>query len=136
MTSARDWLIDGAPGATGSPDVFDGTCARLVDGGVPIARAEAYVRTLHPQFAGRAFVWLPGRGCTACEADHAADLGAASSPIRRVFETGLAHRNRLGIDRDSNPYLDEVAALGMTDTIALPLRFTSGQVHAAAFQTA
>jgi len=135
MASARDWLIDGAPGAITSPEVFAGTCERLRDAGVPIARAEAYVRTLHPQFAGRAFVWRPGQACTACEADHGADLGAASSPIRQVFETGRAHRNRLGAGRDSTPYLDEVAALGMTDTIALPLRFTSGEVHAVAFQS-
>ena len=60
MASAREWLIEGAPGATTSQDVFAGTCERLVAAGVPLVRGEAYVRTLHPQVAGRAFAWENG----------------------------------------------------------------------------
>src|SRR5258706_375952 len=59
--SARDWLIEGAPWAATSPTVLVGTCERLIAAGVPIARAEAYVRTLHPQFAGRGFVGSEAR---------------------------------------------------------------------------
>ena len=51
MATARDWMIEGAPGATTSPEVFAGACERLIADGVPISRAEAYVRTseLAPQ---------------------------------------------------------------------------------------
>jgi adenylate cyclase len=114
-TSARSWLIDGAPGAATSPEVLAGTCQRLVAGGVPVVRAEAYVRTLHPQFAGRAFVWQRDGRSRVSESQHEADLDAASEPIRRVFETR------------------EVVRSGRT--IALPLRFTSGEVHASSFET-
>src|SRR4051812_25311761 len=86
--SARDWLIEGAPGAATSPAVLAGTCERLIAAGVPIARAEAYVRTLHPQFAGRGFVWSEAGGVRVIEAQHAVDLEEASNPLRRVFETG------------------------------------------------
>ena len=133
--SARDWLIAGAPGAATSPEVLAGTCERLIGSRVPIARAEAYVRTLHPLVAGRAFEWTPAGGCRAIESKHEADLGAASSPIRRVFETARAHRMRVRSGRDSTPYLDEMLALQMTDVIALPFLFTSGEVHAVAFAT-
>ena len=134
MTSARDWLIAGAPGALTSPEVLAGTCERLVAVGVPIARAEAYVRTLHPVVAGRAFEWTPA-GCRAIDAAHADDLDVASSPIQHVFRTGKPQRNRLEIEREGCPYLDELVSQGMTDVIALPFLFTSGEVHAVAFAT-
>ncbi len=135
MASARDWLIAGAPGAATSPEVLAGTCERLRQDGVPVARAEAYVRTLHPLVAGRAFEWTPDGGTRVIESVHEDDLGAASSPIRHVFQARTSCRNRLGSARESSPYLDEIAALGMTDTIALPFLFTNGEVHAVAFAT-
>jgi adenylate cyclase len=134
-TTARDWLIAGAPGAVTSPEVLAGTCERLIRDGVPVARAEAYVRKLHPLVAGRAFEWTPVNGCRAIESKHEADLGAASSPIRRVFETARVHRVRVRSSRDSTPYLDEMLALQMTDVLAMPFLFTSGEVHAVAFAT-
>jgi adenylate cyclase len=118
--AARDWLIDGAPGASGSAEVFAGTCARLAAAGVPVVLGETYVRTLHPQFAGRAFVWERGES-RMVEADHEDDLVIASPALRRVFETGETARER--------------GAHGLIDVVALPLRFTTGAIHAAAFGT-
>jgi adenylate cyclase len=117
--SARDWLIEGAPGAATSPSVLAGTCERLIAAGVPIVRAEAYVRTLHPQFAGRGFVWSEAGGVRVIEAQHAVDLEEASNPIRRVFESGEIVRQK--------------SEAG--EVVAMPLRFTSGDVHACAFTT-
>ena len=133
--SAREWLIAGAPGARTSPEVLAGTCERLLAQGVPIARAEAYVRTLHPLVAGRAFEWTPRGGCQAMEAVHEEDVGAVSSPIRAVFATGRPQRDRLATGRASNPYLDEMRSLGMTDVLAIPFAFLSGEIHAVAFAT-
>jgi adenylate cyclase len=135
LMTARDWLIAGAPGAPTSPEVLAGTCERLIADGVPVTRAEAYVRTLHPLVAGRAFEWTPAGGCQAIEAVHEADLDVQSGPIRNVFATGRPQRNQLGQNRASNPYLDDLVAHGMTDMIALPFLFTSGEVHAIAFAT-
>lgn len=136
MATARDWLIAGAPGAKTSPEVLTGTCERLIAEGVPLARAEAYVRTLHPLVAGRAFEWTAA-GCKAIESLHgeSSDLGAASSPIQRVFRTAQAQRNRLVVGQELNWYLSDMAGIGMTDVIALPFVFTSGEVHAVAFAT-
>jgi adenylate cyclase len=137
MVDAREWLIAGAPGASSSAlEVLAGTCVRLRDEGVPIARAEAWVRTLHPLVAGRSFEWTPGGGCKVMEAAYADLEGGGSSPIRGVLRTGVTHRNQLGpLARESNPYLDEMVGHGMTDVIALPFAFTSGELHAVAFAT-
>lgn len=134
MSAARDWLIAGAPGATTSIEVFAGTCERLVAEGVPVGRGEAYVRTLHPQFAGRTFEWTPAYGCRAMEAAHTQDLDAASGPLRHVFLRGESYRHRIAGPQD-DPYLGMMCSLGMTEVFALPMRFTSGEVHAVAFAT-
>ncbi len=132
--SARDWLIEGAPGASTSPDVLGGTCERLVANGVPLQRGEAYVATLHPQVAGRAFAWdASSKTVSIIDAHHDHELGVASPPVRQVLKSGTParymtadHRGELG---------EEVTRLGITDIAAFPLLFTSGEVHACAFLT-
>ena len=133
--SARDWLIEGAPGAITSQDVFAGTCERLVAEGVPLKRAEAYVRTLHPQFAGRAFVW-DETGVHAMETEYGfEELGSNAEPMATVRSTRQPLRARLAPSGNANKHFDEMAALGMTDGIGLPMVFTSGEVHVCAFLT-
>jgi adenylate cyclase len=133
MSGARDWLIDGAPGASTSPEVFQGTCERLVAAGVPLSRGEAYVRTLHPQFAGRAFAWDAVAGNSVIEAAHDMEMGVASPPVRHVLKAHVAARYRPGVDPPM-PGCD-FAAAGVTDVLAMPMRFISGDVHALAFLT-
>ncbi len=130
MTTARDWLIAGAPGATNAPEVLAGTCARLCEQGVPLARAEAYVRTLHPLVAGRAFEWTPDGGCRAIESVHEDDFASASSPVQLVFRTGQPQRSRRSASRRASTQFEV-----LTDVIALPFTFTNGEVHAVTFAT-
>ena len=42
--------------------LFDGLCQRLVIAGVPLWRAFAGMRTLHPQWGGYAYTWWRDRG--------------------------------------------------------------------------
>ena len=130
--SARDWLIEGAPGATTSQEVFQGTCERLASEGVPVRRGEAYVRTLHPQVAGRAFAW-DDRGISVIDARHDHEMGVASPPVREVLKTGAPARFITA--EHPGELHDEVARLAITDIAAFPLQFTSGEVHACAFLT-
>src|SRR5690349_16805286 len=37
--------------------LFTGLCQRLIDAGVPVWRAFAGIRTLHPQWAGYSYTW-------------------------------------------------------------------------------
>ena len=150
-TVARDWLIDGAIGATTSEHVLAGTCERLIAGGVPITRADAYVRTLHPQFIGRAFTWHED-GVHVAETQHD-DVEHAETQHDNVehAETEHAHAGETMITRTRQrkqrlrnrftpadyrcTFTRELEAAGVTDVISLPLEFTSGEVHVCTFST-
>ena len=54
------WLIDGARSAAAPQQVLAVLCERLVAAGVPLWRAAVFVRTLHPEIAGRRFIWRQG----------------------------------------------------------------------------
>ena len=51
------WTVaEGLRGADAA-SLFDGLCGRLVGAGVPLWRAFAGMRTLHPQWAGYGYIW-------------------------------------------------------------------------------
>ena len=52
-----DWLTEGAPPSRLPRDVLLETCRRTVAAGLPIHRVGVFVRTLHPNSLGRAFIW-------------------------------------------------------------------------------
>src|SRR5215831_2548465 len=56
------WAVgEGLRGTEAAP-LFDGLCQRLVIAGVPLWRAFAGMRTLHPQWGGYAYTWWRDRG--------------------------------------------------------------------------
>ena len=134
-----DWLSDGAPGAGSTADVIGMAGPRLVAAGLPIARVAAFVRTLHPQFMGRRFVWLRGTpGVEISDAPYVVltqDI-YVGSPTERVFTTGQELRCRLdGTEPLKMDDMREFAARGYTDYVMLPLHFLDGNVHGVAFTT-
>ena len=52
------WAVGEGLRGTGAAALFDGLCQRLVDAGVPLWRAFAGMRTLHPQWGGYGYTWL------------------------------------------------------------------------------
>ena len=52
-----EWLDAGAPPTQRPQDVLFQLCHRLRDQGVLLHRVAAFVRTLHPNVAGRGFIW-------------------------------------------------------------------------------
>ncbi len=134
-----DWLVDGAPGASLPAHVVGRLGEELVSAGVPVQRIAAFVRTLHPQFMGRRFVWTVGKAVVVDEAPFATLDSPIylRSPVAAVFRTGQPLRRRIadpGSPRDF-PILDEFAAEGVTDYLVGPLPFLSGEVHAVTFAT-
>jgi adenylate cyclase len=110
-----------------------------VAAGVPLWRAAVFVRTLHPEIAGRRFIWRQGE-----------DVGISDLPYEglqqpeyrdgiflRVVETATAVRRRL----DAAPGTADSAVLaqlreqGATDYLASPLVFSDGTIHAATWAT-
>jgi adenylate cyclase len=123
--------------------LFDGLCRRLIDAGVPLWRAFAGMRTLHPQWGGYGYTWwrrLNAIQPTQFERGDEYEQGVTKQPYRHLDPPrrgaggdGLgrkrrirgcicagAHRSRAQLDF---PQLEELAAAGATDYFAEVVRF-------------
>jgi adenylate cyclase len=134
-----DWLVQGARGARGAPEVLDQMCRKLLEAGLPIDRAEAFVRTLHPHIVGRSFVWRPGEKVEVREQtyDYLRSPKFLSSPVSEVFQTGEYVRRRLTetIPEKEQAFVAVLAAEGLTEFLAAPLTFLNGEIHAITLAT-
>jgi len=133
-----DWLMDGARSAPTPTGCIKETCERLVASGVPLWRAAAFVRTLHPDVFGRGFIWRLGEDVVVNTAnfDIVETPEYLNSPVVMVQRTARALRYRMD-DPDSHrfPFFDDMRKEGVTDYIALPLSFMDGSVHASSWTT-
>lgn len=134
-----EWLVDAAPGCVTSQDVVGALGDRLRGAGLPIDRMTIFVSTLHPTVHGRVFFWQPGEAVDVRELPHAFfSLPAfTNSPIHEVLTTRASVREHVapGPGPRRYPFYDELADGGFTDYLALPMVFTSGETHGAAFAT-
>jgi adenylate cyclase len=132
------WLMEGARSAPLPTAFLKELCERLVAAGIPLWRAAAFVRTLHPDTYGRAFIWRQGGEVTV----NAADLDIEEtpefirSPVALVQSSARELRCRMD-DPESHrfPFFDDMRKEGVTDYIALPLIFTDGSVHVSSWTT-
>jgi adenylate cyclase len=133
-----DWMMDGARSAPVPTTFLKETCERLVALGVPLWRAAAFVRTLHPDMYGRAFIWRLGGEVVVNTADFDIEQSPEfkRSPVVIVQSTARELRYRMD-DPDSHrfPFFDDMRKEGVTDYIALPLVFTDGSVHVSSWTT-
>jgi adenylate cyclase len=138
LKEITDWLVDGARSAPNPVALMQQTCDRLVAAGLPLWRAAAFVRTLHPDVLGRNFIWRPGAEVTTATATY--DLldspEFTNSPLVMVFREGIEVGYRMD-DPESRrfPFFDDMRAEGVTGYLALPLRFTDGSNHACSWAT-
>ncbi len=127
-----DWLVDGAPGAPTPMQVVGRLGRGLRAGGVPVDRITAFVRTLHPHVAGRRFTWDPTlEEAVVSELPWVTTTGDEykTSPVVSVTHTGLEVRQRLEGQPLEFPQLQAVKNEGMTDYVAVPMKFMGGTVH-------
>jgi adenylate cyclase len=138
LNETIDWLMDGARSAPTPSALMAQTCERLVDAGVPLHRAAAFVQTLHPDVFGRYFVWRPGSEVTMGTAtfDLPESPEFTRSPLAILYNSGHEVRYRFD-DPESRrfPFFDDMRNEGVTDYIALPLLFTDGSIHASSWIT-
>ena len=136
LQKLTDWLIDGARSA--GPSLMSETCERLVLAGVPLWRVGVFVRTLHPDIFGRNFIWQPGAEVVVGSVDFDIQNSPEfrSSPLAIVFGEGREVRCPVD-DPESRrfPFIDDMRAEGVTDYIALPLRFIDGTINASSWTT-
>ena len=133
-----DWLIDGAPGASDSAEVFARIGETLLASPSRVPRIAVFVTTLHPTAAGRAFRWTAEGGIHVIDAPHGTFESDTfkHSLVSEVFATKKEMRVRLGPDTDRRfEVLDHLLNDGFTDYVIMPLVFTTGQVHGITFAT-
>ena len=138
--SAVDWLIDGARSAPTPGSVLEELCRRLLADGVPLERANVFVRTLHPSIMGRRFFWRRNADGVAVSEPSFEFLETdeyRQSTVAVVTTTGRELRRRLADpDRaDDFPVLQVLRDEGVTDYLISPLVFSNGEVHAASWTT-
>ena len=134
-----DWLIDGARSAADTEDVLGELCDRLLRCGMPMWRVGLFLLTLHPHIMGQRFLWKEGAAVDVNSAPFKAfqTQDFRNSPVRRVIDSGIAVRRRLG-DKDCPldfTMLRELQEQGVTDYLAVPLSFADGEMHGATFAT-
>ena len=139
VSDVVDWLIDGARSTLRADHVLKKLCEDLSACDIPLWRVGVFVRTLHPDFFGRSFVWRPGADVVIRTAPHTITSTDEynKSPIVVVYETGKPVRHRLTElpSDDEAPFLRELRAEGVTDYVAMPLVFTDASLHAATWST-
>jgi adenylate cyclase len=135
-----DWLDSGVPGAATPQDVLGQLCRRMLQQGFSLSRVGVFVRTLHPNVFGRGFFWREGREeVEVDEATHdfvGTEEHLQSTPAA-VWSSGTEIRRRLADPECpmDYPVLADLREQGMTDYLVVPLRFVTGEVHAASFAT-
>ncbi len=129
-----DWLIADARRLPDGPTFLAELCNRLVEAGVPLARASINVRTLHPQLFGTGFYWTRGANeIRVFRAERGIELTDQflKSPMRLLFEGAGAVRQRLDLQdvEFAFPLFEELRRQGLTDYVALPITFSDGKIH-------
>jgi adenylate cyclase len=127
------WLVQhGLEDAREAP-LLAGFCEQLDQGGLPIARAAMGAGLLHPVFGARLHVWNRGKGVDAetipRERSPAETEEWLASPFHTILTDKLGElRRRLDASyaRGEFPMLDRFQAEGITDYVALAVRFAPG----------
>jgi adenylate cyclase len=137
LQDVTDWLIDGARSAASPAAMMAESCERLVTAGLPLWRVGVFVRTLHPDIFGVSFVWRLGGEVVVTQADF--DIRDSdqyrSSPLSVLYSTEQEVRRKLSATGDNSPFLADMREEGVTDYIAIPVRFTDGSIHASSWTT-
>jgi adenylate cyclase len=133
-----DWMVDGAPSAANPPAMMKECCERLVQAGLPLWRVGVFVRTLHPNIFGRSFTWRPDTEVVVVTADFDARETPEfkRSPLAILYQTEQEVRYRLDDPASMKfPFFDDMRGEGVTDYIAIPLRYIGGTIHASSWTT-
>ncbi|WGS01199.1 adenylate/guanylate cyclase domain-containing protein [Bradyrhizobium sp. ISRA443] len=132
------WMISGARSAPTPSQMMAECCERVVRAGLPLWRVGVFVRTLHPEIAGRNFIWKPGAEVEVGTVDYQIleSPEFVASPLAIVFRQGVEVRARVGDPASARfPIVEDLRAEGVTDYIALPLVYMDGFVNASSWTT-
>ena len=131
-----DWMISQGLLGTKAEDVFEGFTERLVAHGLPINRAYAAMRILHPLYLGFGLIWRRGQPGVKEERYGASPVRSEAwlkSPLRLLIEEDVPElRRRIAGPEiaEEFPVLEEFRQEGATDYFATACRFGFDGEHA------
>jgi len=129
-----NWLVQDAWLSKSSRDLVARFSDTMIANGFPIWRLRLLVRTLNPLLFALVYTWQrDGDEVTVLELSHE-NLQSdkyRNSPFALVIKGEGGVRRRLeGPDAQLDfPVLEDLLALGATDYVAMPLRFSDGQLN-------
>jgi adenylate cyclase len=138
VSEVREWLIDGGRSSPVPGDMISALCERLIAAGIPLFRVAFYIRTLHPDIYGRNFIWKLGEPLQIGTADYSIQDTPQfhASPISIVAREGREIRARVSDPESARwPIVEDLKAEGVTDYIALPIKYTDGSAHTTSWTT-
>lgn len=130
------WFVTEAYRIVDTAELVKAAGEQLVLAGIPLYRLAYFQLTLHPEFAGKGYVWRRGKGVEVGIRAHSdsrtdkQDAEYRDNPLPVVFEQQKTVRVRLQEIEPQAPLLKELKAEGATDYVALPLIFSTGHVDA------
>ncbi|MDF1730017.1 MAG: adenylate/guanylate cyclase domain-containing protein [Minwuia sp.] len=133
------WLLDDLHRPNAELDFLTDLCARLNTEGLDLQRVFCGLLSLHPLYVSRNLIWRPGKEAEVVLRGHDAMQSEyyLKSPIHLIHQGSPQVRQRLDMDDDLLEFdiWRELKAEGTTDYIALPLRFSTGEVNVISFAT-
>jgi adenylate cyclase len=125
------WVTETGLIGRSESELMGGFCRRVVDAGVPLARAMVILDTLHPVYEGRAFRWRADTPQSVEVVDYgrtsegeAADSWQRSPFFYLLQSGGKALRRRLAAGEPVDfPAITQMRDEGITDYLALVHRF-------------
>jgi len=131
--SIADWLLTEAWKAAGEEQLMDRFCRCLQDAGVPISRMTIIIPALHPQVFATVLVWRHDAGAKTIHEpyDILQTPRFQDSPFALILRGAGGVRRRL--ERPETkldfPVVRDLKAEGASDYVAMPFRFSDGQVN-------
>jgi adenylate cyclase len=132
LSELHRWLTKATLAGDSETALLDGFCRRLLDAGLPVARALVFVDTLHPLHEGRAFSWRreagePRTRMVEYGSTSEGELGEKwrRSALFHLLETG-GSLYRVRFHAGETAEFDTIAEMrdeGMSDVAAMITRF-------------
>ncbi len=129
-----DWLLREAAFIPTPADFTRAFSQKLLEQGVSLSRLSVLAWSLHPQIAGKNFIWEKATNEVSLYTpsyeiyEHPA---YNASPLRHVSKGlgGVRHRIDQDASDDAFPILSDLRAAGATDYVAMPLPFSDGRIN-------
>ena len=129
-----DWMMRGAWTCSTPEELTAAVARKFVEDGIAVSRLSVLIWSLHPQIAGRNYIWT--RQADSIETrtpshDLLVNPAYINSPLRLVSNGQGGVRQSLLSERAefSFPIMEDLKAGGGTDYVAMPLPFSNGQIN-------